>query len=286
MVQSLEDRCRQLRDDFGEYKAHNTRADSAPDMSIVIPAFREAPQIVATIDSLIAAVRYAADQTDRAPCLSEILVVDNDPEAADRTAELVERCGVTLITEHAHKGVSYARQKGHVAARAPVVAGTDGDTRVPPTWIAAHHGHYHDPQVLGVTGRFTFDRVHWLYKGYMIARVPWRALKAGAAAVTGIRHPPGFTGANLSYRKAAADTFGGFELGSDKGEDSILGENLATLGKTVLDTSPEITVQTSGRRYNTFGRAAGEIRRNVASVVRRMLWLPSPRGKGFRDIRD
>ncbi|PIQ76941.1 hypothetical protein COU78_01740 [Candidatus Peregrinibacteria bacterium CG10_big_fil_rev_8_21_14_0_10_49_24] len=285
---TIEDNCRRLADEYGEFSAFHPRVTSNPDASVVVPAFREEKQIVHTIETLIASVRSAADDSYHEPSIAEILFVDNDASAQDRTAQLIELCGIPLVEEHdpARKGVSYARHRGHVESKGGVILCTDADTRVPDTWVHAHMRHYKDSTVVGVTGDYDYDQVHWLYKAYTTARVPWRGLRWIGRKVRGLEKHVSFTGANMSYDKSAAEIFGGFELGSDKGEDTIMGEQLKQTGKVILDESPEITVLTSGRRFGTFQRAAPEITANIQGVLRRVFNIPVPRGKNFRDYRD
>jgi hypothetical protein len=49
----------------------------------------------------------------------------------------------------------------------------------------------------------------------------------------------------VSFRKEVAVAVGGFEAGSDYGEDQILFGKLKNMGDVVVNTSPEASILTS-----------------------------------------
>ncbi len=107
-------------------------ADSAtvPVVSVVLCSWNGAARIGAAIDALL-------DQHDAPP--HELLIVDN--ASTDGTAEVVAarhaRAGGRLRLLHeARPGVSHARNLGIREARGEIVAFTDDDVRVGPTWVA------------------------------------------------------------------------------------------------------------------------------------------------------
>ncbi|WP_157553602.1 glycosyltransferase family 2 protein, partial [Nocardia uniformis] len=94
-------------------------------LSVVVPAFNEAPSIVRTLESLVE--QQAVD---------EIIVVDNGSE--DGTAGIVlefiaSHPKVELITQP-QRGVSSARNAGFDSARGTFIARTDADTCVAADW--------------------------------------------------------------------------------------------------------------------------------------------------------
>lgn len=286
MSNTLQDDCRRIFDEYGEHIALNPRVETAPDASIVIPAWREAPHIIRTIDALVRSVRHATEVDMQEPVVAEVIIVDNDRDVADATGQIAEDCGVRVVQEFEHKGVSYTRQKGHNEALGSVILGSDADTYMPPTWVAAHMENYrNNEELVGVAGTVEFDRVHWIYDAYLKARVPWRAALSACRSIVGRQRPVAIMGANFSYQKKATDSFGGFHLGSDKGEDTILGENLAKVGPLQYDLRPEAKVITSGRRFATAAGASASVAYNITQVIRRLAGIPQKRGREFTDVR-
>ena len=81
----------------------------------------------------------------------EIVVVDNHP-ASGLTPPVVARFpGVALVKEP-RQGLAYARNAGFLAARGAILACTDDDVVVPPTWLEALVGPFADAGVMAVTG--------------------------------------------------------------------------------------------------------------------------------------
>lgn len=58
----------------------------------------------------------------------------------------------------------------------------------------------------------------------------------------------------MSFRKNAADSVGGFELGSDAGEDQILFGKLRRFGRVNINEDKELEILTSGRRWSSGSR--------------------------------
>ena len=283
---SLLEHCKRVNGEYEEHLAQMGGRMETPHASIVIPAWRESPGIVSTIQSAVTSVRFAASGHITEPIVTEVLVVNNDSQHLDDTAECVERCGVRLVEEPT-KGVSHARQRGNDAANGSIIMGSDGDTLVPEGWVVSNMKEYENKDVVGVTGPFLYDKVHWLMHCYSAARVPWRQMKSVVRHLTGRKKNISLTGANFSYRKDIAEAAGGFELGSNRGEDTIFGQHMSQHGVLVFNGEPSNTVHTSGRRYRTFQRAVKQLTRDLVSVLRvHCTNLPTPRHVQFEDYRD
>ncbi len=99
------------------------------DVSVVVPTRNRSRLLRATLDSLL-------DQS--APGIRfEVLVVDND--STDDTAQMVAAYGHPDQIRYFHetrRGPSYARNRGIQESTAPIVAFTDDDCRVSPSWVA------------------------------------------------------------------------------------------------------------------------------------------------------
>ncbi|HAI82968.1 MAG TPA: glycosyl transferase family 2 [Chitinophagaceae bacterium] len=147
------------------------RKDGSPDVSIVMPAYNEEENIVRTLASL------TANKTQFAV---EIVVVDNNSK--DKTAALVQACGVRCVPE-TKQGITNARNGGLDAAAGKYILNADADTIYPDEWIermvlplhtnnnvALVYGTFSFIPV-GSTGRFTYffyehfaDFTRWLNK--------------------------------------------------------------------------------------------------------------------------
>lgn len=102
----------------------------SPEVSIVLCTWNRAPLLGGALDALLRQVR--------APSY-EVIVVDN--ASTDRTSALIGEAArrdrrVRGLLEPM-QGLSHARNRGMAAALAPVVAFTDDDVRVPPSWVGA-----------------------------------------------------------------------------------------------------------------------------------------------------
>jgi len=105
------------------------RSHDTCDVSVVVATRNRASLLRRSLDSLL-------DQ--RAPGIRyEVLVVDND--STDDTAQTVAASGHADWIRYLHeprRGPSYARNRGIQASTAPIVAFTDDDCRVSPSWVA------------------------------------------------------------------------------------------------------------------------------------------------------
>jgi glycosyltransferase involved in cell wall biosynthesis len=94
-----------------------------PEISIVMPAYNEAKNIVPTLMSLCNNI------IDRSV---EIIVVDNN--STDNTGSLIKACGVNCLLENI-QGITYARNAGLAHAKGKYVLNADADTIYPKNWI-------------------------------------------------------------------------------------------------------------------------------------------------------
>jgi GT2 family glycosyltransferase len=190
----------------------------SPDISVVISTFNRASSLAFTLDSL--RHQYVQDDLDY-----EILVVDNN--STDDTRRLVEELiagGFSRLRYlfEARQGVSFGRNTGIAAARAPIVAFTDDDNDVGRMWIAtiiASLAANPDVDVLGgpILPRWPslppawLDRRHWSPLAIMdYGTQPFRSTAS---------RPVCFLTANLAVRKRVFDRIGGFSPDFPRGQD-------------------------------------------------------------------
>ncbi|MES2332704.1 MAG: glycosyltransferase family 2 protein [Bacteroidota bacterium] len=181
---------------------HKNLLKGVPEVSIVIPAYNEEDSIVKTLYSL------CLNNTGRSV---EIIVVNNN--SSDKTASLVNACGVTCIDEE-KQGITMARNKGLSVARGTYILNADADTLYPLNWIEAMVNPLMDERValtygnfsflpIGSTGRVTYfvyeyitDVVRALKKKYREEAVNVYGFNSGfrrqqGLEVEGFNHPPG-----------------------------------------------------------------------------------------------
>jgi len=136
----------------------------SPDVTVVVPAYREAGVIAAKIEDL---------RANGYPGSLEILVVaDGDPE----TAEAAERAGVRALTGPERLGKSQALNRGFAEATTPVVVISDANNRLGPGALSALVEHFADPAVGAVAGEKVEDdggggeSLYWRFESWLKQR--------------------------------------------------------------------------------------------------------------------
>lgn len=108
-------------------------------VSVVVPAFNEEKYIAKCIESLLAQIEPA----------DEIIIVDNN--STDTTKAIANSYPVTVLTEK-KQGTIAARDKGFNAAQYEIIARTDADTIVPPTWIKQIKASFTNSPIIALSG--------------------------------------------------------------------------------------------------------------------------------------
>lgn len=190
----------------------------SPDVSVVISTCNRAPSLAFTLDSL--RDQFVHDDLDY-----EILVVDNN--STDDTRLVVEQLiagGYPRLRYlfEARPGVSFGRNAGIAAARAPIVAFTDDDNDVGRMWIAtikASLDAHPDVDVLGgpILPRWPsvppawLDRRHWSPLAIVdYGTQPFRSTAS---------RPVCFLTANMAVRSRVFERIGGFSPDFPRGQD-------------------------------------------------------------------
>src|ERR1700687_4524091 len=116
-------------------------------ISFVIPAYNEASLVGDCIQSIRRAM------LDR--CTKyEIIVVDNG--STDGTASVALRSNVKVVSQPI-KGITHARQAGHIVARYSLVAHIDADNLMRPEWIGVALKVMNDTEVVAASGPLYYD---------------------------------------------------------------------------------------------------------------------------------
>lgn len=159
----------------------------------------------------------------------EVIIVDNN--STDRTREVVEsyaaqRYPPVRYVFEPRQGLSYARNAGIAAARAPVVAFTDDDVRVQADWVGVIRRTFdRHPDIECLGGRtlpiWPSTPPRWLTRRHWVGPLALQdygdapfVVDAGCALC--------LAGANLAFRKRVFDRIGPFSPHYPRSEDTEL----------------------------------------------------------------
>jgi len=174
----------------------------------------------------------------------EVIVVDNNSH--DQTRQVVDdfcrqNPGRFRYLFEPRQGKSYASNRGVREARGDIVAFTDDDVTVEPTWLHNLTGSLHNGEWGGAGGRTLPERgfvpPHWLALEKRYALAPLGIFDMGSEAKE-LKESP--FGNNMAFRKKLLEKHGGFrtDLGPragsphpQKSEDSELGIRLLAAGE-------------------------------------------------------
>jgi len=135
----------------------------APDLTVLVPAYREAGVIAAKIED-IRANGYPGE-------LDILVVADGDPE----TAEAATGAGARVLTGPDRLGKSQALNRGFAEATTPVVVFTDANNRIAAGALAAAVEHFANPEVGAVAGEKVEDdgggeSIYWRFESWLKRR--------------------------------------------------------------------------------------------------------------------
>ncbi len=231
--------------------------------SIVVPAYNEENYLG---DCLDAALRAAAGRSD-----VEIIIVDNNSTDGTRAAaeERIARRGggatpVSVLAEP-RPGANRTRETGFEAARGPIVAFIDADTKMPADWIVRVEREFaRDPKLVCVSGPFIYydlplpvrALVRTFYLIALIVYVIGRALFRRTTIVQG---------GNYAVRRDAFAAIGGQNVEiAFYGDDTDNAIRLSRIGTVKFMFS--LTMPTSGRRLAKEGAFTMGLRYTMNNV--------------------
>ncbi len=233
----------QLQDLCSTIKGRMQRLVSeTPKVSVVFPAYNEEmylPLMLWTLSRLLTAHPI------------EIIGVNN--ASTDRTGEIITECWIRRVNER-RKGVSYARQAWLEASKWEIIATTDSDTQVPPTWVDAnsHYFSLHSDLVC-LSAWVNFFKPHlsyyFVYQGYKLLQ------KALALRYWNEIHQAteSWAWANTFYLREIALTSGGYTWGDNAWGDNRIARAMQQYWKiATVGNNSKARVTTSSRRWATF----------------------------------
>lgn len=225
----------------------------------------------------------------------EVLVVDNAP-ATDGTRILVERRGDSVRYAHEPRpGLDWARNRAIAEATGDIVAFTDDDAVVDPSWVRAIASAFQsDPSVAAVTGlvlpaeldtdaQVLFERYRSFGRGFQRRRVAAGRGDAPLAARYGLAGDYG-TGANMAFRRELFDLIGPFDPALDVGTPARGGGDLEMFFR-VLKEGHALLYEPNAIVRHRHRRTLPELHRQIADhgisfsayVVRSGLAYPEER---------
>lgn len=245
---------------------------NALDISVVIATYNRCEMLSRALDSVLnqdaGSVRY------------EVIVVDNN--SIDRTRDVVATLsegGETRLRYvfEGRQGVAHARNAGIAAAMAPIVAFTDDDVRVAPSWLTEIKRALDEhPDVDSVGGailpRWPSDPPAWLTRDHWVG--PLALQEYGPVPFyVNTERPLSLAAANLAFRKSLFERIGGFNpafsIGGDHSDTEMLirlfRNNLQSLYTprilVTADVQPERLAKAYHRRwFFRAGRAQAQMR--------------------------
>ena len=214
---------------------------SAPDYSIVIPAFNEAELLPKTLAALRAGMaEVAAARSLR----GEIVVCDNN--STDSTAAIARGAGATVVFEP-HNQISRARNTGSRAARGRWLFMVDADTIVPAALLRTALEHLESGGVCGGGALLLMDTPSSFWTARLESLWKNLSLRFRLAA-----------GSFVYVSRAAFDAVGGFPEDVYAGEEIWLSRRVKRWGRPrglAFEIIREPPVVTSGRKTEWYSTA-------------------------------
>ena len=152
----------------------------------------------------------------------EVIVVDD--HSTDQTAAVLNSTQLPnlKILQNSGHGKKAAITTGIIQAKGEVIATTDGDCVVPPSWLATINETFQDPKVVFAFGPVALVRPRSFFTD--VQSIEFASLIGSAAASASFNLPTMCNGANLAYRRQVFMEVGGYESNEHiaSGDDEFL----------------------------------------------------------------
>lgn len=164
----------------------------------------------------------------------EVLIVDNNSNDSTRDVAMgfcTSYPNRFRYLFESHPGLSYARNAGIQAARGQILAFTDDDITMEPTWLQNLTASLHDGRWAGAGGRIlpeqSFSPPSWLSLEDKYALAPLALFDRGSDARELLESP---FGANMAFRKSVFDEHGGFRTDLGRTPNSMMSNEDSEFG--------------------------------------------------------
>jgi len=201
------------------FVVHDTPMDE-PLLSVIVPCRNE--------EAIIGNLLRDLGNQDYANL--EICLVDD--HSTDKTATIARQVMVNhpnfrVITSEG-EGKKRALSTGIRHSRGTIIVTTDADCTMPSGWLTSIQKQYGDPRVMMVSGGVSIHEDSSFFS--RLQAMEFASLIGSGAALIGLKKPVMCNGANLSFRKKAFETVGGYDdnLHIASGDDEFLMRKIAT----------------------------------------------------------
>ena len=207
-----------------------------PTISVIIPTLNEEKYLPRCLNSL---------HEQRTDLIYEIIIADSD--SSDGTIDIAKEFGNKVVIEH-KRTISAGRNAAIRASEGEIIVSTDADTEYPSHWLERIAKRFEDPKVVMVYGPAMPNPGESNFIENAFAEfLRWFAYLLYFLGVDFV------AGSNLSIRKSAYDSVGGFNPDLVTGEDTDLVRKAHKAGKVVYAHDAEVYV--SMRRVQKWGYA-------------------------------
>lgn len=200
-----------------------SRNSSSEKISVVICTRNRPEALKVCIDQL-----YQSDDKN-----FELIIIDNAPDN-DGSRKITELYPEIKYVREERKGLDIARNTGISTASCNIVAFTDDDVSVDPTWIAELKRSFENPQTMAVTGmviprelrsraQYIFERDWSFNKGYLPQIFDTRYFQSKVNE--GVPVWDIGAGANMAFRKDIFQIAGNFDERLDAGASGCSGDS-------------------------------------------------------------
>ncbi len=198
-------------------------------VSVVVCAYTDARREL--LDNSIEAILAQLGPADQL-----VVAIDYNDELLQRvSAQFGTRATVVANTQA--PGICGARNSGIAASRCDVVAFVDDDAQIQPGWLERLRADYRNPAIAGVGGNaepvWPTERPPWFPAEFdWVVGCSHKGLPVTSAPVRNL------LGCNMSFRRDALDSVGGFNSGIGQVEGSLMRCDDTELCIRLSQTSP------------------------------------------------
>lgn len=234
-------------------------------LTVVVPAYNEEKCLPACLASLL---------SDPPENLNEIIVVDN--ASTDKTAEIAAGFPRVRVVFEPQKGLTRARQKGLLSARADIIAYVDADTRISPDWYRVINREFSgNGNIVCLSGPYQYDGLKWwekIFVSFFWVLIFLIYYLSGKVVI----------GGNFAAAKRALEKMGGFDSKiAFYGEDTDIARRISKIGK--IRFIKGFSLKTSPRRFTKDGLFRTGIR--YALNYFWTIFFHKPLSREYQDIR-
>ena len=236
-------------------------------ISVVIPVYNEEKYLAKNLDSLMAQ-NVKPD---------EIIIVDNN--STDNSVAIAKEYPVKIIHE-SKQGMIPARNRGFNEARYDIIARTDADTILPPTWIKRIKKTFLNEEFVAISGPASFYDLPKIVKRTSLSTTKSsRFIKSYNTIVRQFLKHDCLYGPNYALRKNAWEQIKNSVCLDDKKvhEDLDIAIHISPFGKIKFINS--LLVKTSARRWKRPEAYLEYLYRGLLSIQRHKQLAVRQRGK-------